>query len=332
MKKTLKSNLLVSIVSFGPKFLDLNDDTIMLHNKRFGLFSHEFTLPWPFRWLANILRGRKKLLNINKIIYFDSSLGLLGNKISTGYKAGGGDDSNVDFIINKNDLQILKNHIKDNGGSIGANDLIGKKIKTSFPFLSPSRWLSYREVITISDNGIGHTRKGWFKTRNSFLEFKSIKVFTYNGLIFKKICLLGDVTINPHESISESSFKKINKALKKHNVISNKGRNYKPALLSGKRGFTSSSFLVTEKGVFWKEKKKLGEAEIKFLSFKEIHSFHKEGWKKFFAPIVITGTRVDARKGEGGNITMVVPGIAFYRWNTLLFFSGSLKRSLKQNT
>ena len=44
---------------------------------------------------------------------------------------------------------------------------------------------------------------------------------------------------------------------------------------------------------------------------------------------MIKGRRVDARAGEGGDVEILINGIVFYRWNTLLFFNGSLKRTLK---
>ena len=47
----------------------------------------------------------------------------------------------------------------------------GEKLITMFPILSPSRWLSKREVIVLGEEGVNHIRKGWFKTRSSFLSY-----------------------------------------------------------------------------------------------------------------------------------------------------------------
>ena len=314
--KTIKSNILVSLRSFGVKYLELDSDQITYRFKLFGLFF----------W-----KSSQRSLTIKKIIYFDSSLGLLGTKLSTGYKAGGGEANTIEFICSSSTVESIKDHITQNGGSVNHDELEGEKLVTMFPIFSPSRWLSKREVIVLGDEGVSHIRKGWFKTRSSFLEYESIKVFTYQGLLGKKIRLLGDVTIAPHETLSSSAFKQIKKALKAKKVTSEKGRSYKPALLSGKRGLNSPSFLVTSKGIFWKERKKVGSVELLFLAYGDVTSFKKDGWTKLFAPIIIQGHRRDARTGEGGSIHMEVPGVAFYRWRTLLIFTGSLKRTLTTN-
>ena len=157
-----KSNFLISLKSLGPINVELNDKQIIYSKKKFWIFSHNFKLPWPLRWLANWLRGEIKILNSNKIIYFDTSIGILGTEVSTGYKAGGGDDSNLDLILKKEEVEVFKKFITQNDGKIGAG-LDGNKIKTIFPFLNPLRWLSFREIITIGEEGIGHTKKSIFK-------------------------------------------------------------------------------------------------------------------------------------------------------------------------
>ena len=314
--KTIKSSLLVSLRSFGVKSLELDSEQIIYRFKLFGLFF----------WKAS-----QKSLTIKNIIYFDTSRGLLGTKLETGYKAGGGSANTIKFICSSSTVESIKDHISRNGGSASHAETEGEKLVTMFPILSPSRWLSKREVIVLGEEGVFHIRKGWFKTRSSFLPYDSIKVFTYEGLLGKKIRLLGDVTIAPHEALSSSAFKQIKEALKAKKVTSEKGRAYKPALFSGKRGLNSPSFLVTSKGVFWKGNKKVGSAELRFLAYEDITSFKKVGWSKLFAPIIIHGHRRDARAGEGGVIHMEVPGVAFYRWRTLLIFTGSLKRTLTTN-
>lgn len=314
--KAIKSNLLVSLFSLGVKHLELNSNEITYRFKLFGLFY----------W-----KPSQRSLTIKNIIYFDTSLGLLGTKLETGYKAGGGSANTIKFICSSSTVESVKDHISKNGGSASHAEIDGEKLVTMFPILSPSRWLYKREVIVLGDEGISHVRKGWFKTRSSFLPYESIKVFTYEGLLGKKIRLLGDVTIATHEALSGSAFKQIKETLKTKNVTSEKGRAYKPALLSGKRGLNSPSFLVTSKGVFWKGNKKIGSAELRFLAYEDITSFKKVGWSKLFAPIIIQGERRDARTGEGGGIHMEVPGVAFYRWRTLLIFTGSLKQTLTTN-
>lgn len=337
------SHPIKSFYKFGASKGFLEGEHIVYTKKKLWFFDHNFSLSSPFGWLGKLLRGSIKKIGASKVIYFDTSQGMFGTNVTFGYKAGGGDDSEINLTLSSTNIEILKEFISERGGVIGSQ-LEGDTFKTLFPFFQPKRWLSYREKITVGEDGIGHTRKSWFKTRNSYMEYESIKVFSvYGGLFSKHIVLLGDVTITTIEGLSPMNIKLVKDKLEKFNLTKQNGKYYKPALLSGKRKLINSpSYLLTDEGVFCKVKK-----EIKYLPYKNINSFHKcskkgheekglffkkcKGWKELFAPIVISGTRTDARKGEGGNIHMSVPGIAFYRWRTLLLFNGSLKRKLMNN-
>jgi len=332
-KNMYKYNFINQLLCLGSKKLELTPKELVLTSKRLWIFTHEFKLFWGLGWLANFLRGEHKFLNINKIIYFDKNRSITGIKISTGYKAGGGDDNNINFILNKNsEIEFIEQHILEHGGKLGGSGIEGEKIKTTFPLTNPKRWLSYREIIVIGNDGIGHTKKSWFKTRNSFVPYKSIKLFAFNGLLSKKINILGDTSIFSTEGMSNSNFKKIKEKLAQFNLSSEKGRFYKPAILSGKRGFNSSYYLLSEDGLYCKQKKLIGDSDIQFLPYENITSYDREGWFKLFSPVYIQGTRTDARKGEGGNIKMTVEGISFHRWKYLLFFNGSLRRTIKSKS
>jgi hypothetical protein len=277
-----------------------------------------------------LFKRKPKFLNSNKIIVFDTELGILGHKLTSGYKAGGADDNTINIIgLSKNDINQIKEYIQQNGAQILKND--GETLKTSFPIFTPSRWLSSRERIIIGDKGIGHIKKGWFKTRQSFLPFDSINMYCYNGVINKDILLLGDTTISLVEKLSNTNNDKLKNILLEKGVTSTKGRKYLPALLSFKRGLSPDVLIATEKGVLFKSKKLIGGQSNIFLGYDEINKFKKHGWAKLFAPVSIEGRRVDARQGEGGNVNIQIEGIAFYRWCTLLFFNGSLKSTLKSN-
>ena len=273
-------------------------------------------------------KRKPKFLNSDKIIVFDTEIDFLGHKLTSGYKAGGADDNTIKIIgLSKNDINQIKEYIQQNGAQILQND--GETLKTSFPIFTPSRWLSSRERIIIGDKGIGHIKKGWFKTRQSFLPIESINMYCYNGVINKDILLLGDTTISLVEKLSNTNNDKLKKILIEKGVTSTKGRKYLPALLSFKRGLSPDVLITTEKGVLFKSKKLIGGQSNIFLGYDEINKFKKHGWYKLFAPISIEGRRVDARQGEGGNVNILIEGIAFYRWCTLLLFNGSLKSTLK---
>lgn len=326
----LKSTGLNSFIKMGSSKAVLNGNEVVFTKKKFWFFDHTFSLGSPLKWLAKKLRGDIKKINASKVIYFDTAKAVSGTKVSFGYKAGGGDDRNIDLTLTSNNVEVLKNFIIDNGGNVGAT-LGGIKIKTKFPLLKPIRWFSFREVLTISENGIGHTRKSWFKTRQSFLPFESINMYCYNGVINKDILLLGDTTVSLVEKISNSNNEKIKKTLQEKGVTATAGRKYLPAILSFKRGLLPDIVITTEKGILYKSKKLIGGQSNIFLRYDEINKFKKHGWYKLFAPISIKGRRVDARQSEGGDVDIFIEGIAFYRWCTLLFFNGSLKSKLKSN-
>jgi len=277
-----------------------------------------------------LFKRKPKFLNSNKIIVFDTEIGILGYKINTGYKAGGSDDNTLKILgLSKNDINKINGYIQENGAQIAQVE--GETFKSIFPLFSPRRWFSFREKVFINDQGVGHIRKSWFKSRKSFLPFDSINMYCYNGVLTKDILILGDTTISLIEKISNANNEKIKKALLDKGVISTNGRKYLPALLSFKRGLSPDVIITTEKGILFKSKKLIGGQTNIFLGYNEITKFKKIGWYKLFAPISIEGRRVDARQGEGGNVNILIEGIAFYRWCTLLFFNGSLKSTLKSN-
>lgn len=273
---------------------------------------------------------KPKFLYSDKITVFDTEIGILGNKLTLGNKAGGTNDNTLGIIgLRKKDVNDIKSYIQEHGAQILQTD--GVTLKTIFPFFTPTRWLSFREKIVINEKGIGHIKRGWFKTRQSFLPFESINMYCYNGVINKDILLLGDTTISLVEKISNSNNEKIKKTIVEKGVTSTKGRKYLPALLSFKRGLSPDVLITTEKGILFKSKKLIGGQSNIFLGYNEINKFKKHGWYKLFAPVSIEGRRVDVRQGEGDNIKITINGIAFYRWCTLLFFTGSLKSKLKSN-
>ncbi len=286
-----------------------------------GQIKRDLKLLWVFQ-------RELKFLNANKIVVFDTETNLLGRKLTAGYKAGGGDDNTLTIRgLGNTDIKSIKQYITENGAQILPTD--GETLKTMFPLFSPSRWLSFRERVIISSTGIGHIKKGWFKTRQSFLPYDSINMYCYDGVVSKDILLLGDTTVNLTEKISNSNNEKIKKVLEEKGVTSTKGRKYLPAILSFKRGISPDALITTEKGVLFKSKKLIGGQSNTFLRYEEINEFKKIGWLKLFAPIRIKGTRVDARAGEGSKVEFQLNGVAFYRWCTLLFFKGSLKSTLK---
>jgi hypothetical protein len=274
------------------------------------------------------IKRSPKFLNSNKIIVFDTEIGILGHKLTSGYKAGGSDDKTLAIIgLGKKDINDIKSYIQEHGAQILPTD--GVTLKTMFPLFTPTRWLSFREKIVINEKGIAHIKRGWFKTRQSFLPYESINMYCYNGVINKDILLLGDTTISLVEKLSNSNNEEIKKTLQEKGVTATEGRKYLPAILSFKRGLSPDVLITTEKGILFKSKKLIGGQSNIFLGYDEINKFKKHGWYKLFAPISIEGIRVDARQGEGGNVKILIEGIAFYRWCTLLFFNGSLKSTLK---
>jgi hypothetical protein len=309
----IKPNLLAQIMKLGSIQVTLDNAQV----------KYNYKLLW-------FIKFKEKFLNADKIIVFDTEIGLTGRKLTTGYKAGGGDNKTIEVGgLTLKDIESIKEFIQSHGAQIAKTD--GELIKTKFPLFNPKRWFSYRERLFINEDGIGHIRRGWFKKRQTFLPYNSIKIYVYNGLMSKELMILGDATINLVEKISNADNDKIKNILTEKGVIPTVGRKYLPAILSFKRGLIPDVIVATDKGILFKSKKLMGENRSEFIAYNQITQFKKIGWYKLFAPIVIKGKRVDARAGEGGGINIVLEGVAFYRWCTLFFFNGSLKTKLKQN-
>jgi len=309
----IKPNIFAQLMKFGSVQLCLEHAQL----------KYNYKLLW-------LIKFKEKFLNAEKIIVFDTEIGLLGRKLTTAYKAGGADNKTIVVKgLTSKDIESIKEFVQSHGAQIAKTD--GDLIKTKFPLFNPKRWFSFRERLFINEEGIGHIRRGWFKKRQTFLPYNSIKVYVYNGLLAKELMILGDASINLVEKISNSDNDKIKNALTEKGVIPTVGKKYLPAILSFKRGLLPDVLVATDKGILFKSKKLIGENRTEFIAYNQITEFKKIGWYKLFAPIVIKGRRVDARDGEGGGINIVLDGVAFYRWCTLLFINGSLKSKLKEN-
>ena len=309
----IKPNIFAQLKKFGSIKVSLEN----------GQLKYVYKLLW-------LIKLKDKFLNAEKIIVFDTEVGLFGRKLTTGYKAGGGDNKTIVVGgLTSKDIEIIKEFVQSNGAQIAKTD--GDLIKTKFPLFNPKRWFSFRERLFINEEGIGHVRRGWFKKRQTFLPYNSIKIYVYNGLLSKELMILGDASINLVEKISNADNDKIKNVLTEKGVIPTVGKKYLPAILSFKRGLLPDVLVATDKGILFKSKKLIGENRTEFIAYNQITEYKKIGWYKLFAPIVIKGRRVDAREGEGGGIHIILEGVAFYRWCTLLFFNGSLKSKLKQN-
>ena len=105
MEKVIyKSTGLNSFLKMGASKAILDGNEVVYTKKKFWFFDHTFSLGWPLKWLANILRGEIKKLNASKVIYFDTSKSLSDIKVSFGYKAGGGDYSNLDLALTSSNI------------------------------------------------------------------------------------------------------------------------------------------------------------------------------------------------------------------------------------
>ena len=182
----IKPNILAQLIKFGSIQVSLENAQIIYRFKLFGFF-----------------KSKEKFLNADKIIVFDTEIGLLGRKLTTGYKAGGADNKTIVVGgLTSKDIESIKEFVQSHGAQIAKTE--GDLIKSKFPLFNPKRWFSFRERLFINEEGIGHIRRGWFKKRQTFLPYNSIKVYVYNGLLAKELMILGDASINLVEKISNS--------------------------------------------------------------------------------------------------------------------------------
>ena len=258
-------------------------------------------------------------VRLNSIKYFDNVVNKGVAGIAFGGIAGGGIANTIEiFGLNKEDNKSIYKMITDINPKLVETDVT---IFTSFfPLFKPKRWFSKRESLIVADWGVIHKQYNIDNSvigskrnnsRTSVVEYDSIKSYDSQGWLFKNIQILGVTSINSQERFWIGAKMHLWRIFKEKNVVNDLGTTYRAWFLYrwgifGKKGENDPATLkckikASNDFVSWKYK-----SETRILAYDRIYKyeFKKEHWYSLVGNVTITGRRLDARAGEGGDVKM----------------------------
>jgi uncharacterized protein (UPF0262 family) len=251
-------------------------------------------------------------LDLHNVSYFDEIVeqGIKG--IAFGKLAGGGNANTIEIYgLKKEENKQIYDMVAANSPKLQQTDV--KRYPSIFPLFSPSRWFKGREVLSVAPWGILHKQYGVvvngrkYSSRTSVVEFDTIKSYTHEGFIFKYLEVLGATSVSTQEKFSITAKNAIWEEFKKRNIVNKAGVKYKAKLFHRKgQGY----IMAADDTVSFKFGK-----STDILPYKNVYSceFKKPHWYSFSGTITIRGRRMDARAGEGGDITMSVSDMWFWK-------------------
>lgn len=204
------------------------------------------------------------------------------------------------------------------------------------------RWI-HPDRISFTDEAIIYTRKTMRRDEMAYVPYERVNIFlSTSGLFFGNFEIFGEQNIFPKFSFTRSDISAIKEILTKHHVKIGKGRSWHSSLLFPNNWFgRAPRILNIEKRLIYypkrlssKMKKYNGEkTKVAFLEASEIEivRWYKPLWK-LYGTIEITGTSKNIREDQlGKRFYMVIPNFITFKYK-FWFFSGSLRKFLKNNT
>ncbi|MCR5424272.1 MAG: hypothetical protein K6E93_05855 [Bacteroidales bacterium] len=329
---TIKTNFILGILRyFLFDKIELQDGYIIRQWKWLGLFN-----------------GNREAFKADRAVFCDEGNGVFGKSIFFGsidktvedhreiITVAGKSCDNMNgmdiFGLKKNDRDAIQQYLIDNGAKLSDNDAV--EYFSKFPVFKPLRWFMPRESLRLGKEGIFHKVKTITRTRNSYIPYEDLKVFSGWGLFGKRLAILGDVTVVTRERFLKNVYIELKELVgKRSKVLSAEGKMYRPALLSFKK--RNKYILLLNEGVIARNKTKMYYFDYNDI---ENYGFDKKHWWSLFGEFWCVASREDARTTSFTQFwwsdtvhEFEVPGIPFWRWRYLLFFRGSLKKKLKKN-
>lgn len=325
----IKSNIVLNILRWGlSDNIEFKDGYVLNHVK----------------WLG--INAYTDAFKADRAVFCDEGSGIFGKSIFFGsvdktvtdnrekIKVDGEDCWNERgfdiFGLKKEDVEAIQQYLIDRGAKLDDNEAV--EVKSKFPIFNPFRWFKPREILRFGKEGVFHKVKTFRRSKTSFVPYQDLKVFYATGVFNKKLNILGDVTISTKERFPRSVYKDIDKWLKERcKVLTAEGKTYKPSLLSFK--LRNKYIILLDDGFIARDKSK-----IYYFSYDEIenYGFEKKNWYSLFGTFWCVAYRDDARdysltQGwfEDTVHEFEVPGIWRWKWRFLLFFKGSLHKTIK---
>lgn len=326
----IKTSIGLAILRFGwSENIELKDGYVLKHYKLFGIGGFK---PDAFKAERAVFCDEGKGI-FGKSIFFGAVDKTVEDKRSE-IKVGGETCWNEHVMdiygLKKEDFEAIQQYLTDSGAKLEDEDAV--EVKSKFPIFNPFRWFWPREILRFGKEGVTHKVKVFKRTKTSFVPYNDLKVFFATGLFSKKLNILGDVTISTKERFPRKTYKEIDNWLKERSkALTAEGKTYKPSLLSFR--LRNKYIILLDEGFIARDKSK-----IYYFSYDEIenYGFEKKNWYSLFGTFWCVAYRDDARDYSFTNLLwnsevneFEVPGIWRWKWRFLLFFKGSLNKTIK---
>lgn len=204
------------------------------------------------------------------------------------------------------------------------------------------RWL-HPDELSVIDDALVYTRKTFRRDEMIYLPFQRISLFlSTKGLLTTSFEIYGEQNIIPKFSFSSTSVSAIKKAMVKHQVRIGVGRSWHSTYLFPKNWFGRAPRIlnVDNKLIFYP--KRIVSEMKKYFDMKarvgvlEKMEITKVTWHKpilnWFGTIEIEGLPHNIRNDQSAEcVIMIVPNLSMFCYKYFFFFSGSLRKFLKQS-
>ena len=255
-------------------------------------------------------------IRMDSIKYFDEVDYKRISGITFGGIADGGSANTIEvFGLTKQDNETIYKMITKINPKLVETDVT--IFNSLFPLFSPKRWFSKRESLLVADWGIVHKQYNIVingkksKSRTSVVEYDSIKSYDSQGFLSQNIQILGNTSILSQERFSIRAKQYLWKIFAEKQIVNDLGKTFRASLLYrwGILGNKKDGDISELKGkiqasaelVTWRYK-----GETRVLHYNRIYDceFKKKHWYSFVGDVIIRGRRIDARAGEGGDVSM----------------------------
>ena len=251
-------------------------------------------------------------VSLDGIMYIDDikEKGIKG--LAFGKLAGGGEANSLEiFGLDKDDSKALSDMVLERNAHLNPSD--SKQYKSLLPISMPKRWIRKRERLFLTDIGLVHKQYHvniggkYYQVRTSIVLYDKIKSFDHDGVVAKRLTILGNTSITTVESFPIWVKWQIWAKFKELGIKNNLGKKYRASLRHRKNNTTLS---VNMDNVVAKKDK-----TTEVLNYENITSctWEKKHFFSLFGDLTVSGRRVDARSGEGGYVNMEVTHMIWFK-------------------
>lgn len=202
------------------------------------------------------------------------------------------------------------------------------------------RWI-YPDNISITDKALLFTKKTFRKDEMIYLPYERINfLLSKRGIFFKRFDIFGEQNILPKYSFSKSDYNQIKEEIKRKGVETIYGRTYHSTYLYPKNWFGQAPRIIISNNqiLYYPNRLKREIEEYKTNqrhTLIDVNDIYNVTWYKtlftWIGDIEIVGMPSNIRRDQNNKMaTIIIPNLWMFNYHFFLFFSGSLKRWLRQ--